>query len=92
MVSGAAGSPEDAGHLCEALRAAGVVIRVGGTVYLRPDEVAEIVLKARFASRVGPFHILQRQPHVSVACRKPDLFQACIETGAGKVGEGRSKC
>ena len=43
--SGAAGSPEEAGHLCEALRAAGVVVRVGGIVFLRPDEVAETILK-----------------------------------------------
>ncbi|KAK9839321.1 hypothetical protein WJX81_008000 [Elliptochloris bilobata] len=44
--SGAAGSAEEAGHLCEALRAAGVVVRVGGIVFLRPDEVAETILKA----------------------------------------------
>lgn len=43
--SGAADSPEAAGRLCEALRAAGVVVRVGGTVFLRPDEVAETILK-----------------------------------------------
>ena len=43
--SGAAGSPEEAGHLCEALRAAGVVVRVGSIVFLRPDEVAETILK-----------------------------------------------
>ncbi len=46
MGSGAAGSPEAAGRLCEALRAAGVIVRVGGTVFLRPDEVAETILKA----------------------------------------------
>ena len=50
MGSGAAGSPEAASRLCEALRAAGVVVRVGGTVFLRPDEVAETILKARCAA------------------------------------------
>lgn len=45
--SGAAQSDEEAERVCEALKNAGIVLRVGSVVYLRPQEVVEMVMRVR---------------------------------------------
>ncbi len=54
--SGAAQSENEAEHICEALRAAGIVLKVGDLVYLRPQEVTAMVMRVRLACcvAVGP--------------------------------------
>ena len=37
--------------MCRALLDASVIMRLGGLVYLRPDDVAELVVQVRFAYR-----------------------------------------
>ena len=54
--SGAAKSDEEAERVCEALKNAGIVLRVGDTVYLKPEEVVEIILRV---SSPLFFHILR---------------------------------
>ncbi|EIE18201.1 DUF607-domain-containing protein [Coccomyxa subellipsoidea C-169] len=44
--SGAAQSDAEAERICEALRAAGIVLKVGDLVYLRPQEVTAMVMRA----------------------------------------------
>ncbi|BDA47814.1 Calcium uniporter protein 6, mitochondrial [Coccomyxa sp. Obi] len=44
--SGAAHSDSEAERICEALRAAGIVLKVGDLVYLRPQEVTAMVMRA----------------------------------------------
>ena len=46
--SGAAKSDEEAERVCEALKNAGIVLRVGDMVYLKPEEVVEIILRVSF--------------------------------------------
>ena len=48
--SGAAKSDEEAERVCEALKNAGIVLRVGDMVYLKPEEVVEIILRVSFPS------------------------------------------
>ena len=43
--SGAAQSDAEAERICEALRAAGIVLKVGDLVYLRPQEVTAMVMR-----------------------------------------------
>jgi hypothetical protein len=43
--SGAAKSNEEAERICEALRHAGIVLRVGDMIYLRPQDVVEIIMR-----------------------------------------------
>jgi DnaJ-class molecular chaperone len=45
--SGAAATEQEAERICEALRAAGVVLRVRDMVFLRPQEVTEMVMRVR---------------------------------------------
>lgn len=47
--SGAAHSDTEAERICEALRAAGIVLKVGDLVYLRPQEVTAMVMRVRLA-------------------------------------------
>ena len=43
--SGAAQSDEEAGRVCEALAHAGIVLRFGDCVFLRPQDVVEIMMR-----------------------------------------------
>ena len=52
--SGAAKSDEEAERVCEALKNAGIVLRVGDMVYLKPEEVVEIILRVSFPSSLTP--------------------------------------
>lgn len=43
--SGAAHSEAEAERICEALRAAGIVLKVGDLIYLRPQEVTAMIMR-----------------------------------------------
>ncbi len=43
--SGAAASDKEAERACEALRNSGVILRVNNLVYLRPQEVTEMIMR-----------------------------------------------
>ena len=62
LTSCPAQSAEDAERICEALRSAGVVLRVGNVVYLRPQEVTEMILRVcacvLASCKIGPVYIL----------------------------------
>ncbi len=45
--SGAATTSEEVESLCAALSTAGVVMRYGNIVYLKPEEVEELLLRVR---------------------------------------------
>lgn len=45
--SGAAKNTQEADELCSTLQKAGVVLRHGSTVYLRADDIAEMVMLVR---------------------------------------------
>ena len=40
--------------MCEALKNAGIVLRVGDMVYLKPEEVVEIILRVSFPFSLTP--------------------------------------
>ena len=43
--SGAAQSDEEAGRVCEALAHAGIVLKIGDNIFLRPQDVIEMVMR-----------------------------------------------
>ena len=63
--SGAAKSAEEAEHVCEALCRSGVVLCANNVVYLKPQEVAEIIMRAR--THPLPAHTHSPAAHFSCA-------------------------
>ena len=51
--SGAAQTDEEAGRVCEALAHAGIVLRFGDCVFLRPQDVVEIMMRVSHPSASG---------------------------------------
>ena len=45
LCSGAAQTDEEAGRVCEALAHAGIVLRFGDCIFLRPQDVVEIMMR-----------------------------------------------
>ena len=83
MHSGAASSAEEAGEICRALLAASVVMRLGDLVYLRPYDVAELVVqvggvrsfKAVQAGRLWPGKQLLARPRHALLRRHTTAVQ-----------------
>ena len=51
--SGAAQSDEEARRVCEALAHAGIVLRFGDCVFLRPQDVVEIMMRVSHLFLLG---------------------------------------
>ena len=68
--SGAAQSDEEAGRVCEALAHAGIVLRFGDCIFLRPQDVVEIMM------RVGHLISLQAFSHFTA-------MLSCTPEGTG---------
>ena len=74
--SGAAHSEAEAERICEALRAAGIVLKVGDLIYLRPQEVTAMIMRVRinlkwlfwFALSCAWCRILLKCPRLPCPC------------------------